>query len=209
MKRFLSLTLALLLTVSLAGCGGEEEVAKNNSDDVTSAELFTDSEDAAADSMTVPDDDTAADSATEDSNNGDMATVDGDKKTVGFVTNGIASFWVIAEAGARQAAEDFGVNVEGRMPPNGPEDQKRMLEELVADEVDGIAVSPIDPDNQTELLNNVADKTNLITHDSDAPNSNRIGYVGMSNYIAGRMCGELVKEALPDGGSLMIFVGRL
>ena len=212
MKRFLSLTLALLFTVSLAGCGGEEDVAQNNDGDITSAELFTDGEDAASDSMTDPDDGNVAEVTTEDANstdNGDTATVEGDKKTVGFVTNGIASFWVIAEAGARQAAEDFGVNVEVRMPPNGPEDQKRMLEELVADEVDGIAVSPIDPDNQTELLNSVAEKTNLITHDSDAPNSNRIGYVGMSNYIAGRMCGELVKEALPDGGSLMIFVGRL
>ena len=144
MKRFLSLTLALLFTVSLAGCGGEEDVAQNNDGDVTSAELFTDGEDTASDSMTDPDDGNVAEVTTEDANstdNGDTATVEGDKKTVGFVTNGIASFWVIAEAGARQAAEDFGVNVEVRMPPNGPEDQKRMLEELVADEVDGIAVS--------------------------------------------------------------------
>ena len=110
MKRFLSLTLALLFTVSLAGCGGEEDVAQNNSDDVTTAELFSDGEDAVSDSMTDPDDSNVAEVTTEDSNttdNGDTATVDGDKKTVGFVTNGIASFWVIAEAGARKAAEDF------------------------------------------------------------------------------------------------------
>ena len=31
----------------------------------------------------------------------------------------------------------------------------------------------------------------------------------MENYDAGRMAGQLVKEALPDGGSVMIFVGRL
>jgi ribose transport system substrate-binding protein len=31
----------------------------------------------------------------------------------------------------------------------------------------------------------------------------------MSNYDAGRMCGELVKEAMPGGGSVMIFVGRV
>jgi ribose transport system substrate-binding protein len=33
--------------------------------------------------------------------------------------------------------------------------------------------------------------------------------VGTDNYAAGRLCGELVKEALPDGGDVMIFVGRL
>lgn len=197
--------MALLFTFTLAGCGGGEEAAENNGGGVNSSELFSEGESTGGES--TESEGTNNTSSTTDSS--ETPATDGDKKTVGFVTNGIASFWVIAEAGARQAAEDLGVNVEVRMPPNGVDDQKRMLEELVADEVDGIAVSPIDPDNQTELLNNVADKTNLITHDSDAPNSNRIGYVGMSNYVAGRMCGELVKEALPDGGSLMIFVGRL
>jgi ribose transport system substrate-binding protein len=31
----------------------------------------------------------------------------------------------------------------------------------------------------------------------------------MDNYTAGRLCGELIKEAMPEGGSVMIFVGRL
>ncbi|MBX3439128.1 MAG: sugar-binding protein [Planctomycetaceae bacterium] len=134
---------------------------------------------------------------------------DGGKPTVAYVTNGIASFWVIAEAGARAAGEQFGADVEIRMPPDGVADQKRMLEELVTRDVDGIAVSPIDPENQTDLLNTCAEQTNLITHDSDAPKSNRICYIGMSNYDAGRMCGELVRDAMPEGGELMIFVGRI
>jgi ribose transport system substrate-binding protein len=33
--------------------------------------------------------------------------------------------------------------------------------------------------------------------------------VGIDNYAAGRLCGQLVKEALPEGGNIMIFVGRL
>jgi ribose transport system substrate-binding protein len=70
-------------------------------------------------------------------------------------------------------------------------------------------VSPIDPVNQTELLNQAAKKTTLITHDSDAPDADRLVYIGMSNYDAGRLCGKLVKEALPKGGKIMIFIGRL
>ena len=31
----------------------------------------------------------------------------------------------------------------------------------------------------------------------------------MDNYKAGRMCGKLVKEALPEGGEIVIFIGRL
>lgn len=131
------------------------------------------------------------------------------KPTVAYVTNGIASFWLIAEAGARTAAAEFDVNLEVRMPPEGVADQKRMIEELLTVGVDGMAVSPIDPANQTELLNMAAEQTHLITHDSDAPDSRRIAYVGMSNYDAGRLCGELVKEAVPQGGNVMIFVGRI
>lgn len=136
---------------------------------------------------------------------------DDSKPTVAFVTNGIASFWVIAERGALDAGKEFGVNVEVRMPAadGAVANQKRMLEELLTMGVDGIAVSPIDPDNQTDILNACAEKTNLITHDSDAPKSKRICYVGMDNYIAGRMCGEIVKDAIPDGGKIAIFVGRL
>ncbi len=136
------------------------------------------------------------------------ASSDG-KPVIGYVTNGIASFWVIAEKGAEAAGTEFDAQVEVRMPPDGPTDQKRMIEELLAMGVDGIAVSPIDPDNQRNILNACGELTNYITQDSDAPQTNRLCYVGMSNYDAGRLCGELIREALPDGGSIMIFVGRL
>lgn len=134
---------------------------------------------------------------------------DGKKPTVAFVTNGIADFWKIGESGAIVAANEVGVNLEVRMPPDGAVDQKRMLEELLARQIDGAAISPIDPDNQQDLLNEVADNTIYITHDSDAPDSKRLCYIGMDNYDAGRACGKLVKEAIPDGGEVIIFVGRI
>ena len=73
----------------------------------------------------------------------------------------------------------------------------------------GIAVSPLDPKNQTEILNKVAEKVKLICHDSDAPESNRLFYLGTNNYLGGRQVGKLIKEALPEGGQIMIFVGKM
>jgi ribose transport system substrate-binding protein len=133
------------------------------------------------------------------------------KPTVAYVTNGIASFWDIAAKGARDAAADpkIDVNVEVIMPAKGAADQKRMVEDLLTSGVDGVAISPIDPDNQKDLLEAIAARTKLITHDSDAPRSKRLCYVGMDNYDAGRQCAQLVRKALPDGGKVMIFVGRL
>ncbi len=131
------------------------------------------------------------------------------KLRVGFVTNAVASFWTIAAAGVKAGGEKFGVETETLMPVEGISDQKRMIEDLLTRGVDGIAVSAIDPANQTDLLNTAAKRTKLITHDSDAPASDRLLYIGMDNYKAGRLCGELVREALPNGGSVMLFIGRL
>ncbi|MDP6538754.1 MAG: sugar-binding protein [Planctomycetota bacterium] len=128
---------------------------------------------------------------------------------VAYVTNGIASFWTIAAAGAEAGAEAFDVDCDVRMPASGSEDQKRILEDLLARGVDGIAISPCDAQNQAGLIDEACALTHVITHDSDAPLSQRLCYVGMDNYAAGRMCGALVREALPDGGTVMLFIGRL
>ncbi len=138
------------------------------------------------------------------------ADKDGEKKpSVAFITNGVADFWTYSKAGAIAGAREFDADVDVRMPADGIVDQKRIIEDLLVRGVDGIAISPIDVDNQNGQLNEAAASTHLITHDSDAPNTDRLCYVGMDNYEAGRMCGKLVKEALPDGGEIMIFVGRL
>lgn len=131
------------------------------------------------------------------------------KPRVAFVSNGIASFWTIASAGAQAAAKEFNVDVDIRLPAQGASDQQRIVEDLLARGIDGLAIAPADPDNQAALLEEAARRTRMITHDSDAPKSPRLCYVGMDNYAGGRMCGKLVKEALPQGGEVMIFIGRL
>lgn len=125
-----------------------------------------------------------------------------------FITNGVAGFWEHAEAGAKAAEKELGVDVTVIMP-SSMTDQTRKIEDLLNRGTQGIAISPIDPANQVEILNKAAAQTNLITHDSDAPDTNRLVYVGMDNYLAGRMCGETLRKALPDGGKVMILVGRM
>lgn len=134
----------------------------------------------------------------------------GEKVSVAFVTNQIADFWYIAEAGCRQAEADFGVEVEVWMPAEATVvEQKRIVEDLLTRGIQGLAISPLDANNQHEWLNGIAEQIPLITQDSDAPGTERLVYVGMDNYAAGRACGELVRRALPDGGEVMIFIGRL
>ena len=134
------------------------------------------------------------------------------KPHVAFVSNGVADFWTIAKAGAIAAGKQLGCDVTVEFPGGGLGDQKRMLEDLVIKGIDGISVSPIDPANQVEVMNLVAEKSILITNDSDAPKAPRLCYIGMDNYEAGLMCGKLAREGTKNGaggGKVAIFIGRL
>lgn len=128
-----------------------------------------------------------------------------------FVTNNPADFWTIARKGTEKAdAEMADLDVEFKIPSDGTAaEQKRIIDDLLAKGIDGIAISPVDPENQTQLINSTAKQALVITQDSDAPKSDRAFYVGTDNVAAGRQAGSLIKEALPDGGKIMIFVGKM
>jgi ribose transport system substrate-binding protein len=131
-------------------------------------------------------------------------------KKLAFITNNAADFWTIARKGTEKA--DAGlpdVEVEFRLGDGTAAAQKRILDDLLAKGVDGIAISPVDPANQTAMLNDAAKQAIVFTHDSDAPDSKRECYVGTDNVAAGRQAGDLIKEALPQGGRIAIFVGKL
>ena len=125
-----------------------------------------------------------------------------------FVTNNSSEFWKIAEAGVRKYEQEAKVQVDVKLPANGtPEEQNQILENLASQGYDGIAVSVVAPADQTPALDRIADKTKLITFDSDAPKSKRLLYIGTNNYTAGKTLGERIVTLLPNGGKIAVFVG--
>jgi len=130
---------------------------------------------------------------------------------IAFVTNNAADFWTIARKGTEKAAAELpNAEIEFRINSDGTAaEQQRMVDDLLAKGIEGFAISPIDPVNQTPMINRAAQQALVITQDSDAPNSNRAFYIGTDNVAAGRQAGGLIKEALPQGGKIMIFVGTL
>ncbi len=136
--------------------------------------------------------------------------LDGKGVRVAFISNSIDPFWTLSEFGCNQAAKQFGCQVDVQMPSQGSiEEQKRFLETNAANKIDGVAISPIDPENQVAMINEACEKMTVICQDSDAPASKRAFYLGTSNYMAGRAAGKLIKEAAPDGGKVMLFVGKM
>jgi ribose transport system substrate-binding protein len=128
-----------------------------------------------------------------------------------FVTNNSADFWTIARRGVEQADKELpDVDAEFRITADGTAaEQQRVIDDLLTKGVDGIAISPVDPQNQTALIDAAAKRAVVFTQDSDAPQSARTCYIGTDNVAAGRQAGQLIREAIPDGGPIMLFVGKL
>src|ERR1041384_3655372 len=84
-------------------------------------------------------------------------------------TNTASDFWIIARKGTEKAAKEIpGIEVEFRIPSDGTAaEQQRVIDDLLAKGVQGIAISPVDPKNQTQMLNKAASQTLVVTQDSD------------------------------------------
>jgi ribose transport system substrate-binding protein len=129
---------------------------------------------------------------------------------IAVVTNNSSDWWTIARKGGDQAASELqNVELDFRMLPEGTAAaQKTLVDDLIVRGVDALLVSPIDVENQKQMLDDAAAKTLLFTLGADAPNSNRALYAGSDDLESGKMAGEMVKKALPNGGKIMVFVGR-
>jgi ribose transport system substrate-binding protein len=135
----------------------------------------------------------------------------GKRYKLAFVTNNASDFWTISRKGTEKAAVELpNAEIDFRIDSDGTAaEQQRIVDDLMAKGVNGFAISPVDPVNQTQMLNRAAQQAMVVTQDSDAPNSNRVCYIGTDNVAAGRQAGDLIKEALPQGGKIMLFVGSL
>ena len=126
---------------------------------------------------------------------------------IAFIVGGPDQFWQRTANGARDSAKQFGALLEVIVPDEGGADQTRQLRMINAEKFDGVAISPLQPEEQTREISRLATQIEVVTFDNDAPDSVRRAHVGTNNYVAGTLFGQLVKEALPDGGKIAIFVG--
>jgi ribose transport system substrate-binding protein len=134
-----------------------------------------------------------------------------EKKQLAFVVNAASDFWKLAEAGVKKAQGELpNYELQFKYPAQGTAAlQNALMDDLVAAGTDAIMISSVDPKTSVDAFNRIAAQVPLFTTDSDAPDSNRIAYLGSSNTDAGVQAGEVAIKALPNGGKCMGFVGFL
>lgn len=130
---------------------------------------------------------------------------------VAFITGGAGPYWDLTVKGAEQAAREYDAKLQVLIPSKEEDldEQMKLLVGTKRDNCDGIAISPLDAEAQTHIINQMSDDVSVVTFDSDAPLSLRRFHIGTSNYRAGKLCHQLLTEAMGGGGEVVILLANL
>jgi ribose transport system substrate-binding protein len=124
-----------------------------------------------------------------------------------IATNIGLPYWQSAHAGFTRAAAEYGVTEEMRGPDTfTPTVEVDEFRAAVARKPAGILVSVADPSLMGPEINKaIAAGIPVITSDSDAPDSERLYFIGTNNLEAGRLGGQRVAATLNGKGNVVFF----
>jgi ribose transport system substrate-binding protein len=124
-----------------------------------------------------------------------------------IATNIGLTYWQSAHEGFDRAAAQYGVTAEMRGPDTfNPAVEVDEFRAAVAKKPAGILVSVADPQLMTPAINEaIAAGIPVITIDADAPESQRLYFIGTNNLEAGRLGGERVAAELNGKGNVAFF----
>jgi ribose transport system substrate-binding protein len=116
-------------------------------------------------------------------------------------------YWQTAINGFESAAEQMKVKALISGPDNyDPNAEKEEFHKLLADKPSGILVSAADAASMKPEIDAAnAQGIPVITFDTDAPDSNRLFFIGTNNYQAGITGGEIIARELKGKGNVVVF----
>ena len=131
--------------------------------------------------------------------------------SIGFITKFPVPFFAIMEDGARAYAAtdpDVSITFGQGAAATDIEGQIALIESMVTQGVQGIAITPVDPTVATALDKAVAAGVKVVLMDNDIPGwEGRTALATTDNYAAGKIAGEHLATLLKDGDTLAILEG--
>ena len=117
-------------------------------------------------------------------------------------------------AGARQAASELrvsGMEVELREVQGRDTLQVlRQIDELIAWGAGGLAIASNNTPDLVQRIDELHEQgVPVVTFNTDAPDSKRLCFVGMDNYRAGQTAAGLIRQMLPNGGTVLPIAGHV
>ncbi len=141
----------------------------------------------------------------------------GKKITLGVIAKSQGNpVFQAARTGAMDAgkalSKELGIEIEvqWRTPNNeDAQQQAQFIDQLVSAGAEGIAVSCSDAKVLTAAINSAVEKgVQVVTFDSDAPESKRFAYYGIDDVEAGRAVGRELAKVMGDKGTVAILAGN-
>ncbi|MFC3086913.1 sugar-binding protein [Tabrizicola soli] len=131
--------------------------------------------------------------------------------TIAVVPKVAVPFFDDCNTGAQEAADRLGVGYQWVVPQNTQgATQVKIMEDLIARNVTGIAISVNEPKSVEGVIKQAMDAgIKVVTFDSDSANSGRSMYIGTINTEAGVTMGNSMAEALGGKGKVAIVTGQL
>ena len=130
---------------------------------------------------------------------------------IGFITKFPVPFFGTMEDGARAYAEaNPGVEIVFGQGASATdiEGQIALIESMVTQGVEGIAITPVDPTVAAALDRAIEDGVKIVLMDNDIPGwEGRTALATTDNYAAGVLAGEYLSTVLEDGDKLGILEG--
>lgn len=128
-----------------------------------------------------------------------------------MVTKAVHPYYEPCFEGFKAAAAKYGVKAD-RVDPQKMELplQVKAIEELIAQKVDGIALSAVDDAGLVPVIADAAKAgIKVITFDAPAPSSAALTYIGTDNQTAGFEAGKKMAELMKGKGKIVILQGGL
>lgn len=115
-------------------------------------------------------------------------------------------FFVTIEDAIREAVEANGDTLVSVDPANDVTLQITQVEDLIAQDIDGIFLNPAEAEGIIPALDQLKDANiPIVNFDAEvADMSYNAAYIGSDNYNAGFVCGEDMVNKLPNGGQIII-----
>lgn len=130
---------------------------------------------------------------------------------IGFITKFPVPFFATMEDAAKEyAAANPGVEITFGQGASATdiEGQIALIESMVTQGVQGIAITPVDPTVASALDKAIAAGVKVVLMDNNIPDWNgRTALATTDNYNAGKIAGEYLKTVLKDGDKLGILEG--
>lgn len=133
-----------------------------------------------------------------------------DFKTFGILYPMAHPFYEMVTEQIEEASKPYPIQLTVKAPAEASvEQQILMMENMIKQHVDGIAISPVDPEAVKPLVDKAVEAgIPVICFETDIPGSKRASFIGSDAHKEGALMGSIISQQLGGKGMILIQGGR-